>query len=374
MARDLYDVLGVPRDADTAEIKQAFRELTKRYHPDRNRDDPSAEVRFREIRDAYEVLGNPEKRAQYDRFGEAALGEGFGAGPRGYGTFEDIFEGFGGFGDLFGEMFGGRRTHGARAARRGEDLRYDLTITLAEAAAGVEREITFHRHDACETCDGTGCAPNTSPEVCPQCRGTGQMRISQGWFTLSRPCNRCGGTGQIIRVPCATCHGSGRVRVKRTRTIPVPAGADTGLKLRVAGEGERGEHGGPPGDLYIFLTVAPHPIFVRDGDDLLCEEPIGFPTAALGGEIEVPTLDGTQRVHVPAGTQSGEIVTLRGRGMPSLRGGGRGDQRVRLKVETPNRLTPRQRELLHEFAQLSGEQTHPEQKSFFDKVKEVLGV
>lgn len=375
MARDLYEVLGVPRNASEAEIKRAFRELTKRHHPDRNPGDPNAEARFREIRDAYEILSNPQKREAYDRYGEAVFQTGTsGAQPGGMDPFEDFFGGFGGLGDIFEGVFGSRRSRGPNGGRRGEDLRYDLEIDLTDVAKGAERQVRYERHAACEPCSGTGCAPGTRPEVCPQCRGTGQMRTSQGFFTLSRPCNRCGATGQIIRVPCDKCHGTGRTQREEVLAITIPVGAETGMQLRVRGKGEMGYNGGAPGDLYVFIHVREHPLFQRRGDDLICEVPIGFPLAALGGELEVPTLVGSERVHVPAGTQSGDVIVLRGRGLPNFHGRGTGDQLVQLRIETPRKLSARQKELLREFAELSGDQTHPQQKSFLDKVKEVLGV
>lgn len=369
MSRDLYEVLGVPRNASEAEIKRAFRELTKKYHPDKNPGDPAAEAKFKQVRDAYEILSNAEKRALYDRYGEAAFNGNAGR-PRDMHTFEDLFEGFGG---IFEEVFGGRR-RSPSAPRRGDDLRAEVRLSLAEAASGVKKTVKVWRHEVCDTCSGTGCARGTAPETCGQCRGTGQVRVSQGWFTLARTCNRCNGTGQIVRVPCEACHGAGRTRNQRQLAVDIPAGVDSGLQMRLAGQGEPGANGGPPGDLYIEIIVEPHPIFQRDGDDLLCEVPISFATAALGGEIEVPTLRGKEKFYVSAGTQTGTEAILRGKGLPNLRGNGVGDLRFRMRVETPRSLTARQKELLRQFAEESGEQTHPEQKSFFDKVKELMGV
>lgn len=373
MPRDFYEVLGVSRSASEAEIKRAFRELTKKYHPDRNPGNAEAEAKFKEIRNAYEILSHAEKRARYDRYGEAAF-SGAG-GQQDAHSFEDLFGGFGGFSDIFENFFGeARRSRGGRAARHGDDLRCEVRVTLSEAATGVSKNVTYTRTATCETCQGSGCASNTSPETCSQCHGTGQVRINQGWITLARTCPRCNGTGQIIRVPCQTCHGKGRVHKDRTLAVEIPPGADTGVQIRLSGQGEEGHFGGPPGDLYVAIRVEPHPIFERQGDDILCDVPISFPTAALGGDIEIPTLRGTERFHIPGATQSGNVFTLRGKGMPNLRGRGTGDQLVHVHIETPKVLTARQKELLREFAEESGDKTHPEQKSFLEKVRDVLGV
>ncbi|HOJ60101.1 MAG TPA: molecular chaperone DnaJ [bacterium] len=369
--RDYYEVLGVSRNATQEEIKKAYRKLAMKYHPDRNSGDKNAEEKFKEATEAYEVLSNPEKRNRYDQFGHAGVG----GGHFGEAAFHDFQDLFGGFGDIFEEIFGGGRSRrrSATRARRGNDLRYDLEITLEEAYRGVEKQIQVPKLVHCDACNGSGCVPGYHPESCPQCNGSGQVRIAQGFFSISRTCNHCGGTGQVIKNPCVKCHGSGRAKSSSRVTIRIPPGAMTGLKLKVAGEGESGYHGGPPGDLYIVLSVQEHPVFQRDGDDVICEVPISFPQAALGAEIKVPTLSGTVNMKLPAGTQTGKLFRLSGKGMPSLRGYGYGDQLVRVVVETPTRLTPRQRELLEEFAAISGEETNPQTQSFFERVKQVFG-
>ena len=373
--KDYYEILGVSKGASPEEIKKSYRKMAMKYHPDRNPGDQKAEEKFKEATEAYEVLSDPDKRKRYDQFGHAGVHQdaGFGPGSHAYEDFPDIF---GSFSDIFEEFFGGGRgrARSSQRARRGEDLRYDLEITLKEAYIGTEKEIEVPRQDLCDTCDGTGCAAGHSPEICPQCQGTGQISMTQGFFQISRTCNRCGGAGRIITHPCIRCHGTGRVVKHHQVRIKVPAGAMTGLKLKVSGEGEAGHKGGPPGDLYVVIGVQDHPLFKREGDNLLIEVPISFPTAALGGEVKVPTLSGENIVvKVPPGTQSGRILRLGGRGMPNIRGHGFGDILVKVNVETPTRLTPRQRELLEEFAQISGEETNPQSRSFFDKVRQVFG-
>ena len=375
--RDYYEVLGVSRTASIDEIKKAYRKLALKYHPDRNPGDKDAEEKFKEATEAYEVLANEEKRRMYDQFGHAGVGAG---GPGGFDftgqAFTDFRDIFGGFDDLFEGLFGGlgMRNRARSWARRGDDLRYDLQITLNEAYTGVEKRVDIPKQATCETCGGTGCAPGTQPETCPQCRGRGQVTVSQGFFSISRTCARCGGRGSTIVSPCISCHGSGRAMRRHKVTVRIPPGSDTGLKLRIAGEGEAGLGGGPPGDLYIFLSVAPHPLFVREGDDIVCDVPISITQAALGTELKVPTLDGGRaRLKIPPGTQTGKVFRLRGRGMPNLNGYGEGDQLIRTVVETPTKLTSRQRQLLEELARISGEESHPQSKSFFDKVKDVFG-
>lgn len=377
--RDYYEVLGVSRNASKDEIKKAYRKLALKYHPDRNAGDKKAEEKFKEGTEAYEVLANEEKRRMYDQLGHAGVGAG---GPGGFEftgqAFTDFSDIFGDFTDLFEGLFGGfgvrGRTRARSRARRGDDLRYDLQITLNEAYSGTEKRIEIPKQASCETCNGNGCAPGSQPETCPQCRGTGQVTVSQGFFSISRTCSRCGGRGSTIVSPCISCHGSGRAFKRQRVSIKIPPGSDTGVKLKILAEGEAGVGGGPPGDLYIFLTVGPHPLFVREGDDVLCEVPISITQAALGTELKVPTPDGARaRLKIPAGTQAGKIFRLRGRGMPSLRGYGRGDELVRVMVETPTKLTSHQRQLLKELARISGEESHPQSKSFFNKVKQVLG-
>jgi len=372
--RDFYEVLGVERDATIDALKKAYRKLALQYHPDRNSGDPEAEEMFKEATQAYEVLSDPNKRESYDRFGHQGVQGGFGGGFNAE-AFSDFGDIFGNFSEFFDEIFGGSRRGSSRAGgvARGGDLRYDVEITLEEAATGIEKTIEVPRHEACETCDGNGCAPGTSPVTCTNCHGAGQVRFSQGFFSISRPCPRCGGRGASIESPCSGCSGSGRFLTRRKLTVKVPAGTDTGLRLKVSGEGEGGIRGGPPGDLYIFLAVRPHEIFDRDGDDIICEVPISFIQAALGAEIEVPTLSGKARMKVPAGTQTHKIFRLRGKGLPNLRGHGGGDLFARVVVETPTKLNARQKELLEEFAKISGEQHNPIIQGFFEKVKDVFG-
>ncbi len=362
--RDYYEVLGVSRRADADAIKKAFRKLALKYHPDRNPGDAEAEARFREASEAYQVLSDPEQRAKYDRFGHAAF-EGTAAGGFDFGAgFEDIF------GDIFNEFFGmpGR---GRARARRGEDLSYTLRIRFEEAAFGCERKISVPRAVGCDDCRGTGGRGGAAPTKCSACRGTGQVRFQQGFFSIAKTCGACGGRGEVISDPCPTCRGTGRVRRRHELQVRVPPGVDTGTRLKLRGEGEPGV-GGTPGDLYVSIAVEDHEIFRREGNDVLCDVPISFPQAALGAEIDVPTLDGPVKMKIKEGTQSGSVFRLRGRGIPDLHGYGRGDELVRVVVETPRRLTPLQRELLREFAEEAGEEIHPA-KGFFEKVREKFG-
>lgn len=371
--RDYYEVLGVSKTATPEEMKKAYRKLALQFHPDRNSGDPEAEEKFKEATEAYEVLSDPKKREAYDRFGHQGVQGGFQGGfnPETFADFSDIF---GDFSDFFEGLFGGgRRSRHPGGAARGEDLRYDLELSLEEVAHGVEKKIDVPRHETCETCNGNGCAQGTNPVTCTTCNGMGQVRFSQGFFSVSRPCPRCGGRGVIIESPCPSCNGAGRTLKRKKLSIKVPPGAETGLRLKVTGEGERGVRGGPPGDLYIFITVQPNELFERDGDDIVCEVPVSFVQAALGSDIEVPTLFGKARMKIPAGTQTHKMFRLRGKGLPNLRQHGQGDQFVRVVVETPTKLTQRQKELLEEFAKISGEQHNPITQSFFDKVKEVFG-
>jgi molecular chaperone DnaJ len=371
--RDYYEVLGVGRGATAEELKKAYRKLALSYHPDRNSGDPDSEEKFKEATEAYEVLSDARKREAYDRFGHQGVQGGFGGGfnPEAFSDFSDIF---GDFSDFFETIFGGgRRARRAGGATRGEDLRYDLELSLEEVAQGVEKKIDVPRHEACESCSGSGCAPGTQPATCAGCNGLGQVRFSQGFFSVSRPCPRCGGRGVVIDSPCTVCGGAGRTLKRKKLSIKIPAGAETGLRLKVTGEGERGQRGGPPGDLYIFITVKPHDLFERDGDDIVCEVPISFVQAALGAEIEVPTLFGKAMMRIPTGTQTHKMFRLRGKGLPNLRHHGQGDQFVRAIVETPTKLTARQKELLEEFAQISGEQHNPISQGFFDKVRDLFG-
>ncbi|MFL5276292.1 MAG: molecular chaperone DnaJ [Myxococcales bacterium] len=368
--RDYYEVLGVARTCTPQELKSSFRKLAMQYHPDKNPGDKKAEESFKELSEAYEVLSDPEKRARYDRFGHQAPG-GFGPSPfeGGFGgaNINDIFEGI--FGDIFGG--GGRRGRGGR--QRGRDLRYNLETTFQEAAFGTEAKVKIPRQKNCATCHGSGAKPGTGPRTCPTCQGSGELRLTQGFFQIARPCNHCQGTGKVITDPCATCRGSGKVEEESVLTVKVPPGVDTGTRLKLTGEGEPGEHGGPPGDLYVVVHVQEHPIFIREDTEVICEVPISFTQAALGATIEVPTLDGKVKMKIPGGTQSGKVFRLRGKGIPHLNGYQRGDQHVRVTVEVPEKLTRKQREVLEQFASLTGEETHPQAKSFFDKVREMFG-
>ncbi len=362
--KDYYEILGVARTATQEEIKKAYRKMALKYHPDRNPDDKEAEDKFKEASEAYEVLSDPEKRQIYDQFGHEGLR---GTGFTGFRGFEDVFASFG---DIFGEFFGfGGRTQTGPA--RGDDLRYDLRITFEEAAFGKEVELEIPRTTPCETCGGTGAKPGTHPITCPTCGGRGQITRSQGFFSVRTTCPTCQGTGQIIPEPCPTCQGTGRVRKKRKVSLKIPPGVDTGSRLRLRGEGEAGERGGPPGDLYVVIHVEEHDFFEREGDDIYCTVPISFTTAALGGKVEVPTLDGSEFIQIKKGTQSGEIFRLKGKGMPRLRGYGRGDEIIQVVVQVPKKLTKRQEELLREFAKLEGESpshTQPREKGFFKRM------
>jgi molecular chaperone DnaJ len=375
--RDFYEVLGASKGASADELKKAYRTKAKELHPDRNSDNPNAEAQFKEINEAYDVLKDPEKKAAYDRYGHAAFEGGMGGGgPRGGGpgnadfasAFSDVFE------DLFGDFMGGGRGGagggGARArAQRGSDLRYNLRVSLEEAYSGLHKTISVPTAVACDTCRGTGAEGGSEPVGCPTCGGIGKVRAQQGFFTVERTCPTCAGAGQIVKNPCRSCGGQGRVQKERSLAVNIPAGVETGTRIRLAGEGEAGMRGGPAGDLYIFIEVKDHAIFQRDSVHLFCRVPISIATAALGGEVEVPTIDGGKsRVKVTAGSQTGRQLRLRGKGMPALRGGGSGDMVIELAVETPVNLTARQREILQEFDTLAAD-NNPEGSSFFAKVK-----
>jgi molecular chaperone DnaJ len=373
--RDYYEILGVDRGCDAAALKTSFRKLAMEHHPDRNGGCEEAAGRFKEINEAYSVLSDPQKRASYDRFGHAGVNGGGGAGPGGAHDVHDIFNEV--FGDVFGDMFGGRTGQRRSGPARGQDLRYDLEITLEQAYAGAEVAIDVPSAMTCESCEGTGAKPGTSPTTCGTCGGQGRVRASQGFFSIERACPRCGGTGRLILDPCSDCRGHGQVRRERRLQVRIPAGVDDGARIRLAGEGDAGARGGPRGDLYIFLSVRPHDLFERDGLDLLCTVPVPMATAVLGGEIEAPCLLGGENcdgnckimVKVPEGAQTGRTVRLKGRGMPSLRSRERGDLVVEFFVETPAKLTARQKELMREFAGLCGDQQHPKSAGFIDKAK-----
>ncbi len=371
--RDYYDVLGVSKGASEADIKKAFRKKAMELHPDRNQDRADAEAMFKEANEAYDVLKDGQKKAAYDRFGHAAFenggGGGFRGGPQGNPDFASAFSDV--FDDLFGDFMGGGggRARGQRAAR-GSDLRYNLRLKLDEAYRGKQATISVPGSVACDVCNGTGAEGGAEPATCPTCAGQGKVRAQQGFFTVERTCPTCSGRGQIIKNPCKSCAGAGRVAKDRTLNVNIPAGVETGTRIRLAGEGEAGLRGGPTGDLYIFIEVESHPIFERDNQNLFCRIPVSMTTAALGGEIEAPTLDGGRtRVKVPAGVQSGKQLRLRGKGMPALRGAGSGDLYIELHVETPVNLTARQRELLREFEDLGSNSNHPESHDFFSRVK-----
>lgn len=374
--RDYYEVLGVAKGATDAEIKKAYRKLARKYHPDVSQDNKEeAEAKFKEVSEAYEILSDSEKRSRYDQFGHAGTDpNGFGAGGFG-GAGAD----FGGFGDIFDMFFGG----GAGGARRsgpqkGGDLRYDMELSFQEAAFGLEKDIEIMRTENCDECGGSGAAPDSQVKTCPTCHGSGQIQYTQntpfGRIVQSRTCNSCHGEGKIIEKPCPACHGRGKVRRNRTIHVKIPAGIDNDSRMRVAGQGEPGAKGGPPGDLYLFIRVRPHKIFARRGNDVYCEVKINFPQAALGDEIEVPTLEGKAELKIPSGTQNGTTFRLRNQGIPDVRGYGRGDQHVRVIVKVPTKLTERQKELLREFSEISGDKPVEVTggKGFFEKVKDAF--
>ncbi|TCS83743.1 molecular chaperone DnaJ [Tepidibacillus fermentans] len=372
--RDYYEVLGVSKNATEDEIKKAYRKLARQYHPDVNKE-PDAVEKFKEVKEAYEVLSDPNKRARYDQFGHEDPTAGFGGGGFGGGGFSSAD--FGDFGDIFDMFFGGgRRQRNPNAPRRGADLQYSMTLEFKEAVFGKETDITIPREEECDTCHGTGAKPGTKVETCSVCKGTGQQEVVQntpfGRIVNRRICTACQGKGKIIPHKCTDCYGTGRVKKNKKIHVKIPAGVDDGSQLRVSGEGEPGVNGGPPGDLFILLHVKPHDFFERDGDNIYCEVPLTFAQAALGDEIEVPTLDGRVKLKIPAGTQTGTSFRLKGKGVPHLRFGGRGDQHVKVVVVTPTNLTERQKELLRELGNLSGEETHQQSKSFFERMKKAF--
>jgi molecular chaperone DnaJ len=370
--RDFYEILGVAKNASDDEIKKAYRKLAMKYHPDRNPDNKQAEEKFKEAKEAYEMLSDTQKREAYDRFGHAGvdpnMGGGAGAGGFG-GGFSDAF------GDIFGDIFGGGggRSRGGPQVYRGADLRYNLDITLEQAANGFETTIRVPSWDECETCHGSGAKPGTSPTTCGTCGGHGQVRMQQGFFSIQQTCPKCHGTGKVIPDPCTTCSGAGRIKRNKTLEVKIPAGIDDGMRIRSTGDGEPGMNGGPPGDLYVEIHIKQHSVFQRDGDDLHCEMPISFARAALGGDIEVPTLSGKVSFSVPEGTQTGKTFRLRGKGIKGVRSGFPGDLFCHVVVETPVKLTEKQKDLLREFEQLTsagGGKHSPQSKTWMDKVKE----
>jgi molecular chaperone DnaJ len=365
--RDYYEVLGVNRDASDEDLKKAYRKLAMKHHPDRNPDNPKAEELFKEAKEAYEVLCEPQKRAAYDQYGHAGVDPSAAgaAGGAGFGSFADAF------GDIFGDIFGGGR--GRSSVYRGADLRYNLEISLEEAAHGTETRIRIPTMQECETCHGSGAKPGTQPTTCATCGGHGQVRMTQGFFSIQQTCPKCHGSGKVVQNPCATCNGAGRVKHQKTLSVKIPVGVDEGDRIRLSGEGEAGVNGGPSGDLYVVIHIKPHEVFTREGNDLHCEMPVSFTKAALGGEIEIPTLDGYAKIKVPAETQSGKVFRLRGKGIKGVRSQTFGDLLCHVVVETPVNLTSRQKELLEELEQSierDAGRHNPRAKSWMDRVKE----
>ena len=374
--RDYYEVLGVQKGASEEEIKKAYKKMARKYHPDLNPGDKDDEEKFKEVNEAYEVLSDSEKKARYDQFGFAGVDPNFGAGGGGYGGGAGFD--FGDLGDIFGSFFGGgfgggQTRRNPNAPQRGESIRMNLTISFEEAAFGCEKELELDRYESCETCRGSGAAPGTSPETCPDCGGSGVVQTRRqtpmGVFASTAPCSRCGGRGKIIKEPCKDCRGSGMVRRRRKIQASVPAGIDNGQTISIRGQGHAGKNGGPAGDLLVTITVRPHELFRREGTSVLCEAPITFPQAVLGAELEIPTIDGKVKYDIPEGTQSGTTFRLKGKGIPALNGRGRGDQYVTVYIETPRNLNREQKEALKKFAEAVGENNYEERKSFFRKFK-----
>jgi molecular chaperone DnaJ len=367
--RDYYEVLGLNKDASEEEIKKAYRKLAMKHHPDRNPDSKDGEEKFKEAKEAYEILTDAEKRRAYDAYGHAGVNPQMGAGPgqEGFGGFAEAF------GDIFSDIFGGGQGRGRASVFRGADLRYNLEVSLEQAARGTETKIRIPTMETCETCKGSGAKPGTHPKTCDTCHGSGTVRLSQGFFSIQQTCPTCHGTGKTVTDPCATCRGAGRLKKHKTLAVKIPAGVDEGDRIRLSGEGEAGVNGGPPGDLYVVIHLKAHGVFQRDGDDLHCEMPISFTQAALGGEIDIPTLDGSAKIKVPPETQTGQVFRLRGKGIKGVRSTYPGDLLCEVVVETPVRLTERQRELLRELEDINTKDSNrhnPRAKSFMDKVRE----
>jgi molecular chaperone DnaJ len=375
--RDYYETLGVPRDISDSDLKKAYRKLALKYHPDRNKGDESAAERFKEVSEAYEVLSDPEKRKVYDQYGHDGLrGQGFGGASAQHAR--DIFESFfgggggGGLDSMFEGLFGGGGGRRSNGPRRGTHLRVVVHVTLKEAYTGTTKTLTIQRNDPCGACSGSGAAAGSQPETCSTCHGRGQVQRQQGMFMMQSPCPHCRGAGTIIKNPCKACGGGGLVSTDADIEIRIPAGIETGQQLRLSGEGEPGERGGPRGDLYCIVQVQEHSFFTRDEDNLLCEVPVTFAQLALGGSVDIPTLEGTKTLKIPSGTQSGRVLRMRGQGMPSVRGFSHGDLLVRVQLETPKKLSARERELIEELRDIEGAATHSTQKSFFEKVKDLF--
>jgi molecular chaperone DnaJ len=376
--RDFYEVLGVGKNASDAEIKKAYRTMAKQYHPDVNSGDKTSESKFKEVNEAYEILSDPQKKARYDQYGHAGVDpNGFGNAGAGFGDFD-----FGGIGDIFESFFGGsgfgRSSKSRSGPQKGADLKYSTEISFEEAAFGLEREISINRHENCTTCGGSGAKAGTSPTTCTQCNGTGQVQYKQstpfGQFVNVKACDACRGEGKIISNPCTACSGKGKVRKSVKIELDIPAGIDDGQTMSLRGEGDPGAKGGPAGDLYITIKVRPHALFKRQGNDVVCEMPITFVQAVLGAELEVPTLDGKVKYSIPEGTQTGSIFRLKNKGIPYLRGNGRGDQYVKVDIEVPKKLNEKQKAALRGFADISGDEVHEQRKGFFDKMKDALGM
>ncbi|MEN6313083.1 MAG: molecular chaperone DnaJ [Clostridiaceae bacterium] len=376
--RDFYEVLGVDKNASDADIKKAYRKLAKQYHPDMNPDDKTAEAKFKEVNEAYEILSDSQKRSRYDQFGHAGVDpNGFGGAGAGFGDFD-----FGGIGDIFETFFGGsgfgRSSRSRSGPQKGADLKHSVEVTFEQAAFGIEKEININRHEACSSCHGSGAKAGSSPVTCKQCNGTGQVQYKQstpfGQFVNVKTCDVCHGEGKVITNPCPACSGKGTIRKTVKINLNIPAGIDDGQTMSLRGEGDPGSRGGPAGDLFVTINVKPHAIFKRQGNDVVCEMPITFVQAALGAELEVPTLDGTVKYNLPEGTQTGSIFRLKGKGIPYLRGNGRGDQYVKVEIDVPKKLNEKQKAILKEFADISGDEVYEHRKGFFDKMKDALGM